>query len=74
MTDDGLRESWKGPKPSEDEMEKERQELEAAGWEHVEDVVRKHLWKNPDSGRLYPQDAAITVVRGENLGDERESR
>ncbi len=70
MTDDDLRGSWKGPAPTEEELEQERRELEAAGWEHVDDVVGKRLWKSPDSGHLYPQDAAITIVRGENVADD----
>ncbi len=70
MTDDGLRESWKGQKPTEEELEQERRELEKAGWEYVEDSVGKCLWRKPDSGRLYPQDAAVAVVREENEADD----
>ncbi len=65
----GIRESWKGPKPTEEELEEERRELEAAGWEFVEDAVGKSFWRKPDSGYLYPQDAAVTIVRGENVAD-----
>jgi hypothetical protein len=70
MGDGGLRENWKGPKPTREEMDRERRELEAAGWEYVEDAVGKHLWRKPDSGRLYPQDAAVSLARGENVADE----
>ncbi len=70
MTDDGLRGSWKGPAPTEEELEQERRELEAAGWEYVEESIGKTFWKNPDSGYLYPQDAAITIVRGVNVADD----
>ena len=70
MSDDGLRESWKGRKPTEEELEQECQELEAAGWELVDEAVGKRLWRKPDSGHLYPQDAAVTIVRGENVADD----
>ena len=45
--------------------EKERQqgELEDAGWELVERGSGKTIWRNPRSGRLYPQYVAITMVR-----------
>jgi hypothetical protein len=47
--------------------EKERQqgELEDAGWELVERGSGKTIWRNPYSGRLYPQYVAITMVRDE---------
>jgi hypothetical protein len=47
--------------------EKERQqgELEDAGWELVERGSGKTIWRNPQSGRLYPQYVAITMVRDE---------
>ena len=72
MTDgtSGMRESWKGPEPTEEELEQERQELEKAGWEYVEDYVGKCLWRKPDSRHLYPQDAAVTLIRGENEADD----
>ena len=46
--------------------EKERQqgELEDA-WELVERGSGKTIWRNPRSGRLYPQYVAITMVRDE---------
>ncbi len=72
MSDDtsGIRESWKGPDPAEEESEQERQELKAAGWVSLEESIGKTFWKNPDSGYIYPQDAAITIVRGENVADD----
>lgn len=70
MSDDGLRESWKGRKPTEEELEQECRELREAGWELVEDSVGKRIWRKPDSGHLYPQDAAVTIVRGENIADD----
>ena len=47
--------------------EKERQqgELEDAGWELVERGSGKTIWRNPRSGRLYPQQVAITMERDE---------
>jgi hypothetical protein len=44
------------------EREAERRELEAAGWERVE-RMGKTVWRNPESGHLYPQDVAIALVR-----------
>ncbi len=43
--------------------EEQRRELEAAGWELVERGGGKTIWRNPQSGRLYPQSVAITLVR-----------
>ena len=56
--------------------EKERQqgELEDAGWELVERGSGKTIWRNPRSGRLYPQHVAITMVRDEpspRISDDR---
>lgn len=42
--------------------EAERSELEDAGWEPIE-RLGKTVWRNPESGYLYPQDVAITLVR-----------
>ena len=47
------------------EKERQRGELEAAGWELVERGSGKTIWRNPLSGRLYPQYVAITMVRDE---------
>ena len=45
------------------EKEEQRRELEAAGWELVERGGGKTIWRSPQSGRLYPQSVAITLVR-----------
>jgi hypothetical protein len=45
------------------EKEEQWRELEAAGWELVERGGGKTIWRNPQSGRLYPQSVAITLVR-----------
>ena len=42
---------------------KERQELEAAGWEPVGRGGGGTVWRNPESGYLYPQGIAISFVR-----------
>ena len=47
---------------SEDVLQKERQELEGAGWEPVERGGTT-VWRNPESGYLYPQGIAISFVR-----------
>ncbi len=47
------------------EKEQQQYELEAAGWEMVERGSGKTIWRNPRSGRLYPQYVAITMVRDE---------
>jgi hypothetical protein len=45
-----------------DEATEERRELEEAGWEMVERQGGM-LWRNPQSGHLYPQSAAIDLLR-----------
>ncbi len=45
------------------EKDEQRRELEAAGWELIERGGGKTIWRNPKSGRLYPQSVAITMVR-----------
>jgi hypothetical protein len=45
------------------ERERQQAELEDAGWELVERGSGKTIWRNPQSGRLYPQYVAITMVR-----------
>jgi hypothetical protein len=55
------------------ERDEQRRELEAAGWELVERGGGKTIWRNPLSGRLYPQSVAITMVRvgpGPRIVDE----
>jgi hypothetical protein len=47
------------------EKERQQAELEDAGWELVERGSGKTIWRNPRSGRLYPQYVAITMVRDE---------
>ncbi len=45
------------------EKEAQQRELEEAGWELVERGGGKTIWRNPQSGGLYPQSVAITMVR-----------
>jgi hypothetical protein len=45
------------------EREAQQHELEDAGWELVERGGGKTIWRNPQSGSLYPQSVAITMVR-----------
>ena len=54
-----------------DEATEERRELEEAGWEMVE-RQGEMLWSNPQSGYLYPQSAAIDLLRGDRLPDSEE--
>lgn len=58
-----------GREPQDDEpnavpidKEGEQRELEAASWVKVE-RQGKILWRNPESGHLYPQGAAIALIR-----------
>ena len=44
--------------------------LEGAGWERVEKNSQKILWRNPASGRLYPQEAAIKLMRENQIPEE----
>jgi hypothetical protein len=44
------------------DKEAEQHQLEAAGWERIE-RQGKIVWRNPNSGFLYPQGAAISLVR-----------
>jgi hypothetical protein len=48
------------------DLEAEEQELEAAGWERLE-RLGKVIWRNPKSGYLYPQGAAIALIRAGNI-------
>lgn len=41
----------------------DRRMLEAADWKLVEKNSQKMLWRNPESGRLYPQDAAVKLMQ-----------
>ncbi len=45
------------------ESDRQRRELEEAGWVLVERGGGKTIWRNPRSGGLYPQSVAITMVR-----------
>jgi hypothetical protein len=60
---DAGRESQDEPTVEYIDKEAEQHELEAAGWERIE-REGKIVWRNPDSGYLYPQGAAIALVRG----------
>jgi hypothetical protein len=44
------------------DVEAQERELVAAGWERLE-RVGKIVWRNPRSGHLYPQGAAIALIR-----------
>jgi hypothetical protein len=51
------------------DKEAEQRELEAAGWEQME-REGKIVWRNPESGFLYPQGTAIVLVReGADAGE-----
>ena len=58
--------------------EDERRELEEAGWDLVEHAADgTPVWRNPESGHLYPQEAALALVRerarrGEPFGEDKE--
>jgi hypothetical protein len=41
----------------------EQRELEASGWDRVEDAQGKVFWVNPESGHRYPQGPAIRRLR-----------
>ncbi len=41
---------------------KEQRKLEAAGWKRV-DRQGKLFWRNPQSGHVYPQGAAVKRLR-----------
>jgi hypothetical protein len=48
------------------DLKAQEQELEAAGWERLE-RMGKVVWCSPGSGYLYPQGAAITLIRAGKL-------
>lgn len=50
--------------------DKEQRKLEAAGWERV-DRQGKRFWRNPQSGHVYPQGAAVERLRA--IASEEES-
>ncbi len=47
----------------------EQRKLEAAGWERM-DRQGKLFWRNPQSGHLYPQGAAVQRLRGITASEE----
>ena len=57
--------------------EDERRELEEAGWDLVERRAdESDVWRNPESGHLYPQETALALVRerarrGEPFGEDK---
>ena len=55
-----------GAETTQVELEAQRRELEAAGWERL-DHLDKLVWRNSRSGYLYPQGAAIALVRAGNI-------
>jgi hypothetical protein len=58
----GARDQWEEPATERIDKEAEQRELENAGWERLE-REGKIVWRNPESGHLYPQGAALTLVR-----------
>ncbi len=50
---------------------KEQRKLEAVGWERV-DRQGKLFWRNPQSGRLYPQGAAVQRLQAITASGESE--
>jgi hypothetical protein len=44
------------------DVEAQQRELESAGWERQE-RLGKVVWRRPDSNYLYPQGAAIALIR-----------
>ena len=56
------REPWDEPTAEPIDKEAEQRELEAAGWVRIE-RQGKVVWRNPESGYLYPQGVAIALVR-----------
>jgi hypothetical protein len=45
----------------------QRRQLEEAGWKPVDDGNGPVIWRNPLSGRLYPQEVAVDLVRSGRL-------
>jgi hypothetical protein len=54
-----------------DEVTEERRDLEEAGWQ-MEERQGEMIWRNPESGHLYPQSAAIDLLRRGHLPDSEE--
>jgi hypothetical protein len=62
-------ERWDEPEAEPIDKEAEQRELEAAGWEQVE-RQGKIVWRNPESGHLYPQGVAVALVREGSNAEE----
>jgi hypothetical protein len=62
-----------GDKPAAEPIDKEseQRELEEAGWERIE-RLGKTVWRNPHSGHLYPQGAAIALLRAGRFSEAAE--
>ena len=72
---EGVRRHWEsegcgaygeGEKTVPADLKAQEQELEAAGWERLE-RMGKVVWRSPGSGYLYPQGAAIALIRAGKL-------
>ena len=67
MIDDGredLQTNEDGVEPRYDgSSDLNRRKLERAGWELIEKDSEKILWRNPESGRLYPESAVVKLMR-----------
>jgi hypothetical protein len=59
---DDERQNPEEPESERLDQESEQRELEAAGWVRME-REGKIVWRNPESGHLYPQGAAVAFVR-----------
>jgi hypothetical protein len=55
------------PESLETANESQRRQLEEAGWEPVDDGNGPVVWRNPSSGRLYPQEVAVDLIRSDRL-------
>ena len=51
-----------GANALEEAKRREARDLEQAGWER-EEVDGETYWRRPDSGRLYPRDAAHDILK-----------
>lgn len=59
------------PQETERERAERQADMEDAGWERV-DRQGKLFWKNPQSGRLYPQGAAVQRLQEITASEESE--
>jgi hypothetical protein len=46
--------------------QKDRSELEAAGWKRLKRIDGEDVWLDPDNGFMYQQAAALAIVREGN--------